>query len=151
MKVDAAEAKKTHDAAMQTKDGEIAVLKKQVEDSKITPEALDKQVKARLSVVDRARTVLGDKLVTDGKSDDDIRRQVVAVVLSPEEAKDMTADQIIGAFMAATKETKDSKGSPLARHLSGGPAHSSAQARDQAYSDRNKRLQDAWKGEATKQ
>jgi uncharacterized protein len=150
--------KKALDTAVQTKDGEIAVLKKKIEDGKITPAMLDEAVKMRVGVVDRARKILGDKLVIDGKTDDDIRRQVVAVVLSPEQAKSMTEDQILGAFLAGTHGDSKGNGSNgsgdrLRKHLSSndGHAHSSGDAREKAWNDMNARTQNAWKGEQTKQ
>src|SRR5690606_41884007 len=59
------------------KDGEIAALKKEIEDSRLTPQKLDEAVKARAAVIDSARKIL-PSVVVDGKSEADIRRQVVA-------------------------------------------------------------------------
>jgi cation transport regulator ChaB len=89
--------------AVQTKDGEIVVLKKQVEDAK-SPDKLNQAVRERSEVVDRARTVLGDALVIDGRTNEQIRRAVVEKGLGAETAKAMGDDAIAGAFYALTKD-----------------------------------------------
>ena len=57
-----AAAKKSTDS----KDGEIAVLQKRVEDNKLTDEQIDQRVHERLDVVGRAQHYLGDQW-TDAK------------------------------------------------------------------------------------
>ena len=59
---------------------------------------------------DRAHRVLGDKLVTDGKTDIEIKREVVVAELGDEEAKAMSDEAIAGVFRAVTRETKMSDG-----------------------------------------
>jgi hypothetical protein len=62
---------------LKAKDAEIATLKKQVEDGKLTPDKLDQLVKDRFLVIGKARAMIGDKLTVEGKSDADMRKQVV--------------------------------------------------------------------------
>jgi len=84
-------------ALVQTKDAEIATLKQQLGDAKITPAKLDKLVSERVATVDRARAIIGDALVIDGKTDADMRRQVVSTKLG-DTAKDWNDDMITASF-----------------------------------------------------
>lgn len=134
----------------ETKDAEIAVMKKQLADSAITPEKLDTLVKDRAVVVGKARTVLGDKLVADGKSIDDIRKQVVDAKMG-DAAKNYSVDAVTAAFNALTVDVKTTDAAtigndPLARDLSftaDGVTHDADL--NKAYADRDQRLRDAWK------
>lgn len=132
---------------LDAKDGEIAVLKKKVEDSAVTPEKLDVMVKARASVIDKAKVVVGDKYVFDGKTVEQIRKDTVVVHLG-DDAKSMSDGAIEGAFMAITKDTKPADstqqiGDALLRrpHSSTG----AVDARDAAIAERDKALQESWK------
>lgn len=93
----------------ETKDATIATLTKQLEDSKLTPAKLDHAVKARAEVIDSAKRVFPE-VVTDGKSDSEIRRQVVDHALG-ETAKDWSDEQVSASFgtLAASTgtQTKD--------------------------------------------
>jgi hypothetical protein len=143
--VELADAKKTIDA----KDGEIAVLKKQVEDAKVTPEKLDVMVKDRLAVIDRATKVLDKTFAFDGKSIEDIRRATVSARLG-DAAKDMSDATIEGAFIAmtaddggngGTRQLRDSLSKPR-------PITNSVDARDAAYADNVKTISNNWRGKA---
>jgi hypothetical protein len=91
---------------LETKDGEIIGLTKKLTDSEWTPQKRDQAIRASMEVFDRARRVLGDKLVTDGKSDIQIKREVVAAEIGDEEAKAMSDEAIAGVFSAVTREVK---------------------------------------------
>lgn len=148
-------SKKSKDAidesakAIATKDAEIATLKKQLEDAKITPAALDTLVKERAEIAGKARALIGDKLVVDGKTVADMRKQVVDVKLG-DTAKGWTEDAITASFntLAAGVKVDDAgQGNGvdrLADALSGQPQHGISAA-DKAYDEYNKRLQSAWK------
>ena len=84
-------------AEVQTKVAEIATLKKQLGDAKLTPQALDKLVSDRVATVQRAKAIIGDSLVIDGKTDADMRRQVVNAKLG-DTAKDWNDDMITASF-----------------------------------------------------
>ena len=137
------DAKKIIDA----KDGEIAVLKKQVSDAQITPEKLDTMVKDRLAVIDAAKPLVGDKYVFDGKSLEAIRKDAVAVKLGDAVAT-MPVDAISGAFMALTKDAAAiTAASQIGNAISQRP-HSATyanDARETAYDAMVKRTQEAWK------
>ncbi|ACL58462.1 DUF2213 domain-containing protein [Methylobacterium nodulans] len=108
-----AEARKTIEA----KDGEIAVLKKQVEDAALTPDKLAAAVAARASVIDVAKSVIGATFTDAGKTDAQIRREVVSARLG-DSAKDLTDGAVEGAFLAIAKDHKPAD--PLARTIADG-------------------------------
>lgn len=130
--------------AAETKDAEIATLKKQVEDATVTPAALDKMVKDRAEVAGKAATILGDKLVTDGKTIAEIRRQVVDAKLG-DVAKGWNDDQVAASFASLTADIKGDTPDPLRTAL--GDRQVIADKREGAYEARNKRLSDGWKGQ----
>jgi len=84
-------------AVVQTKDAEIATLKQQLTDSKLSPQALDKLVSDRVATVQRAKSIIGDALVVDGKTDADMRKQVVLAKLG-DVAKDWNDDMVTASF-----------------------------------------------------
>ena len=128
---------------MDAKDGQIAALTKQVADAALTPAKLDALVKDRMAVVDKARKILGDKAVTDGKSEAEIRRAVVVAKLGDEAAKAMSDAAIEGAFATLTIDAKGTQQSDtLARGLS---TTLPSPTRDAAHADYSKRLSDAWR------
>lgn len=142
---EAAEAKKTNDA----KDGEIAVLKKQVADAAITPQVLDALVKARTAVTDRAKVLLGDKYVFADKTVEQIRKDAVLAKLG-DAAKDMNDGAIEGAFAALTADAKTIKAdAQIAAAIVNRPhtvtGDGAVETRDAAFDGMEKRLQDAWK------
>ncbi len=145
-KEDDEEAVKTKDA-ISAKDGEIAVLKKQVADAAITPEKLDVLVKDRLAVVDKAKVLLGDKYVFDGKSVETIRKDAVVLSLG-DSAKDMDDATVVGAFVALTKDAKPANSATQIADALRSRPHSASQtvdARDAAYADNIKHLENNWK------
>lgn len=91
---------------VQTRDGEIVGLKKQLADAAITPAKLDEAVKARAIVVDAATRIVGEadkaKLITADRTDADIRKQAVTIKLGEATVKDMSEAAIEGAFKALT-------------------------------------------------
>jgi len=92
----------TATTAVQTKDGEIAALTQQVKDAEITPEKLQKLADARADVIGKAKS-LAPAIVTDGKTDAEIRKEAVTAKLG-DAAKDMADAAIEGAFIAFTKD-----------------------------------------------
>ena len=96
--------KKAEDA-IKAKDAEIAVLNKKVTDAEWTPERIEDEIGKRLDVIDKARTYLGDKLSTKGKSVNDIRKQVVDAHMG-DVAKDWDAVSVAAGFAAITKDGK---------------------------------------------
>jgi hypothetical protein len=84
-------------AEVQTKLAEIATLQKQLGDAKLTPAQIDKMVSDRAATVTRAKAIIGDALVVDGKTDADMRRQVVSAKMG-DTAKDWSDDMINASF-----------------------------------------------------
>ncbi|ACL61051.1 DUF2213 domain-containing protein [Methylobacterium nodulans] len=129
--------------AIDTKDGEIAVLKKQVEDSALTPDKLAAAVAARAAVIDVAKTVIGATFTDAGKTDAQIRREVVTARLG-DSAKDLTDGVVEGAFLAIAKDQKPAD--PLARTIADGVTPTSGRtAIADAYAANVDYLTSAWK------
>jgi hypothetical protein len=159
----------THDASIKLKDGEIAklttglteattkvaTLETQVKDAVLTPAKLDALVADRQVIAQKAKAVIGDKLVIDGKTDGEIRRQVVDAKLA-DAAKGWTDDQVkisfdtLTAGIDLTKIADNSNSRPggldAMRNViaDGGGSHS--QTKDAAIAARDARLSEAWKG-----
>lgn len=155
----------THATAIATKDAEIATAKAQFADAAMTPAKLDAMIADRLKVAGVAKAVLGDKLVIDGKSVLEIKKQVVDAKLG-EQAKSWNEVQVDASFAALTADVKpdqqaatfDTSGN---RPNNGGPSLSdvarafaspsgSQDVVDQAYAKRDEYLRDAWKNPTTK-
>ena len=142
---DAAEAKAgEHEAAIATKDAEIATLKKQLEDAKLTPAQIDQLVKDRAEVAGKAKAVLGDKLEIDGKSVEDMRKQVVTAKMG-DAAKDWTDAQIAASFASLTADVKAETVDPLGKTLATAQTRDDRSALEQSYAERDKRMADAWR------
>lgn len=132
-----------------TLSGENAALKKQVEDAKITPQKLDELVRDRDVLLGKAKAVMGDKLVVDGKTDAEIRKQVVDARLG-DAAKGFNDDQISAAFTAFTADVKPASGAAApalsdARSQFAQPAQTIAD-KNAFYDKRDKALEQRWKG-----
>lgn len=139
----ATEAKKTIEA----RDAEVATLKKQLEDAKLTPAKLDELVKDRADIVGKARTILGDKLTVDGKTDADIRRQVVDAKMG-DTAKGWSDDAVSASFRTICADVKTQERDGLADAFRGGIATTANDA-EKAYEAYEKDLQNAWKSQPT--
>lgn len=141
----AADSKKVVDA----KDAENATLKTQLADvaKKSEPAAIDAAVRDRAATIDKAKKIVGDKLVADGKTAQDIRRQVVDAKLG-DAAKGWTDDQVSASFAALTAGDS-AAADPLARALRDQPRGNQAGV-DAAYEARDKSLADAWRNPASK-
>jgi cation transport regulator ChaB len=132
--------------AAQTKDAEIATLKQQLVDAKLTPQALDKLVHDRVQTAQKAKAILGDALVIDGKTDIDIKRQVVLAKLG-DQAKDWNDDMVTASFntltaVAAAPNTNDSMrlGDVLLLNNNG-----NTDPRNKAYAEYDEALSNRWK------
>lgn len=97
MEDELSELKKQRDADKTTNDSIVADLKTKLADAQ-SPAAIDAAVKARAAVIDSAKKVLSS-VVIDGKSDEEIKRQVVDAKLG-DAAKDWDAGQINASFTA---------------------------------------------------
>lgn len=140
-----------HTTVLATKDAEIVTLKKAVEDAQLTPAKLDQLVKDRAVIAGKARAILGDKLVVDGKTDTEIMAQVVKSKLG-DAANGWNPDQVKISFDTITAGQKpvDVSVSGLndtVRAFSAPGDMSDARTKaDAAIAARDKRASEAWKG-----
>lgn len=137
-------------AQVGVKDGEIAALKKSVEDAALTPEKLDIAVQARALIVDTAKKVIGDSFDPKGKTDGDIKRAVVSKHLDAATVAAMNDDGISGAFRIfadAAVKAKDASEDTLRSVVLMGDGRADtndlAAARDAARGKYLKRIGDA--------
>jgi|GEM_PF-487727 len=148
------EEKKTRaerDAAL----GQIAVLKKQLDDAntKLSGGELDKIVKARTELMIKADAIMEGRADFSGKEPPEIQRMVVAAKLGDAVAKALTTDDAVaGAFTALAANVKPRTGvNRLADNLSllnlsGGTGTNDPKAiRDAAYDGYVKRQSEAWR------
>lgn len=145
---DAEDAATSHKKEVETRDAKIATLEQQLKDAQISPVQLDQMVKDRQHVIDKAKQLIGDKLVIDGKSISDIRRQVVDIKLG-DGAKGWSDDKVAAGFDAYAATVKDDhdQHDHLADALSHRP-HSASHvndAREKSYDEYNTNLSNAYK------
>lgn len=126
---------------LQTKDAEIATLKQQLADAK-NPAAIDAAVKARAVVVDSAKKILA-AVVVDGKSDTEIKRQVVDSKMG-ELAKGWNDDQIAASFAALSLSAPATVADPYAQAVRDSNTASFSDS-DKARIERDKELSEAYK------
>lgn len=135
------------DAALKAKDAKIATLEQQLKDNAWTPAKLDAEVKVRQRVIDKAQSLLGKNLITDNRTVEDIRKQVVEFRLGAT-ANGWDSNQIQSSFDTLTAEVRP-----------GGTIRDAATAfsrphfvRDQvdpkqaAYDEYDRDMANAWKG-----
>lgn len=124
-------------AAVSTKDGEIAALNQKLKDAEIGPDKLQQMVADRSALIERAKG-LDPKIVTDGKTDAEIRKEVVSAKLG-DVAKDFDDNAIIGAFAGLTKDAKPNHGiDPVRKVIADGAVQfgDTASIRDAARASR---------------
>ena len=151
---DAKDSVKKAEDALKAKDAEIAVLNKKVTDAEWTPERIEDEIGKRMDVIDKARAFLGDKLVSKGKSLNDIRKQVVDAHMG-DVAKDWDAVKIEAGFAAITKDAKRAAAGStntfsdavraFAQPMHPGNVGDAQAVKDRAYDERVKAGEDAWK------
>jgi hypothetical protein len=89
----------TAKSTIEARDGQIVALEQQVKDAAMTPEKLQQLADTRAKVIDHAKKIGGATIVTDGKTDAEIRKAAVTAKLG-DKAKDMSDAAIEGAFAA---------------------------------------------------
>jgi len=100
-----------------TKDAEIVTLKKSVTDA-TNPAFIDAAVKARAVVVDSAKKIFA-AVVVDGKTDAEIKRQVVDSKLG-DVAKGWNDEQITASFAALSATQSATPADPFAQTVKDG-------------------------------
>lgn len=134
-----------------TKDAEIATLKDQLEKAKPTPQALDALVTERVTVIQQAKALLGDKAPSNfsDKSVPEIRKLSVDSVLG-DKAKGWNEDAIAASFntLAAGVKVGSDNSHNLVDPIRDSFRHGldSGNTADQAWQKNNEHLQNAWKG-----
>ena len=141
---------------VKAKDAEIVALKKQVEDGKISPQMIADAAREMADVVGKARILLGDKLVTEGKFASDIKRQVVDAKLG-DKAKNWSDGEVNAAFTSFTADIKQETGSgnssydvAAAFSSPGHPGNANFSDADKAYGENVQYLENAWRGDQRK-
>jgi hypothetical protein len=92
-----------HAATIATRDGEITALNAKLKDAEIGPEKLQQMVADRAQLVGKAKAV-DPAIVTDGKTDAEIRKAVVTAKLG--DAAPTDDNGIAGAFAALTADAQ---------------------------------------------
>lgn len=136
----------TATTSIQAKDGEIAALNAKLADAEVTPAKLQALADARAEVIGKAKAI-APNIVTDGKTDAEIRKEAVTAKLG-DAAKDMADAAIEGAFVAFTKDAKvdDNGVQPLGAPVVVGDA---ATALADAQRKASEACRNAWKTPAT--
>ena len=104
-------------ATVSTKDGEIAALEQKLKDAEVSPAKLEQLAAGRATLINQAKTLVPN-LVTDGKTDAEIRKAVVEDKLG-DAAKDLDDGAIAGAFKAFAKDAPGTD--PVRDALTSGP------------------------------
>jgi len=131
-------------AVVQTKDAEIATLKTQLADAKLTPQQLDKLVSDRVATVQRARSILGDAVLVDGKTEGDIRRQVVNAKLG-DTAKDWNDDMVTASFNTLTVADTGNNGTRQVADVLQNQNNFNGDPLAKAYNEYNEGVSNRWK------
>lgn len=150
---------------IEAKDGEIAALRKAHADEKAALETqladlkasaptagmLDAMARERGSLIATATRIMGDAYKADGKSSEEIRREVVAAKLGDAASKDRSADYVAAAFDTLAAQVGDSGADPVraafAQPTPGAPAGQTMKAAD-ARAAFEKRLTEAYRAGA---
>jgi hypothetical protein len=132
----------------------IATLQSQLKDAAMTPEKLDAMVKDRSEIAAKARFVIGDKLVVQGKTTGEIKKQVVQAKVG-DASKTWSDDAVSASFDTLTAginpvqlQQTVQAADALATGFSGVPQPGAGGGRSASYDNYDKRLKDAWKGPA---
>lgn len=153
------DALKAKDKEIETKTGEIESLKAQLDAAKkeSAPAAIDAKARERAGVIDKANTIMGSRLKTDGMTVADIRRNVVDAKVG--NCKDWSDDRVEGAFDAMqsnafTSDHRYGHGSSVPNSVDdavrvfgrpGGGYQSPSELRDKAYNEYDTGISDAWR------
>lgn len=131
---------------------ENTTLKQQVADAVITPAKLDAMVTDRATVNEKAKVLL-PAVVVDGKTINEVKRQVVAARLG-DKAKDWSDEQVAISFDTMTATIAAGSSAVNDARLAFAQPHTGAagvvpgDTRDAAYQRRDAALQDGWKNPA---
>ena len=135
----------TATTASNNKDAEIATLKQQLADSKVTPKKLNEMARLRAGLENRAKALL-DSVVIEDRSDEEIRRQVVSTKMG-DTAKDWNDDMVAASFNTLAVATENNGG---LRHIANVMKHNDnftggADPVAAAYKEYDDQLTNRWK------
>lgn len=142
------EKKKSSDSAVLivTKDTQIKELQDQLKAAQITPEMLDQALMDRANVIQKAKAILGDKLVIKDQTVGAIRKQVVDARLG-DIAKTYSDEHVKIAFdtlSADVKAASPHQGTSGLTQVFSAPRTPAMDSVDQAYDDYCKDISNAW-------
>jgi uncharacterized protein len=129
--------------AIKAKDAQIATLQQQLKDAEITPAKLDTLVKDRQTVIDKAKGILGKALITDARTVDDIRKQVVEAKLGSN-ANGWDVNQIRASFDTLTAGVKTDPIKDYNATLQRPHFATDVDPRDAAYAAYDAEMSTAW-------
>lgn len=133
-----------HTVAIAAKDGELAKKDAEIDALKakvLDTAALDAAVRARGDLIAKAKAI-APAVVTDGKADADIRRDVVVAKLGDAAIKDKPAAYIDARFDILAEDA--APGDPLRRTIAAGITASDGAAVDTAHKAMTDHLSSAW-------
>ena len=111
----------------------------------MTPQKLDQMVTARVATVQRAQKIIGDALVTEGKTDADMRKQVVLAKLG-ETAKDWTERHDHGLVQHADGRRHAATATACSMSSASSPTTTfGSDPRGKAYDEYNNDISNRWK------
>lgn len=145
------DATTAHTAAIAAKDAELAKRDATIDDlkSKVMDGAtLDAAVKARGDLIAKAKAIAPD-VVCDGKSAEDICKDVVVAKIGDAAIKDKSAEYINARFDILADSIKDTGTDPFRQHVADTKTSVNHQDADKAYLTMVDGLTSDWKG-ATK-
>jgi hypothetical protein len=133
----------TAETSLATAKEEVEALKGQLSDAK-NPAAIDAAVKSRAELIDSAKKVL-DSVVVEGKSNEEIKRQVVDSKLG-DKSKEWTDAQVSASFDAlAAVATTQSPTDPYATAVADGANTTNIADAEKSRIARDQELANAWK------
>jgi len=132
---------------LDAKDAEIVTLQKQLKDA-TDPALLDAKVKLRADTFRKAQAVLGDSYKQDGKTVEDVRRDVVKAYLG-DIAKDWDENKISASFETITAKIGAPAGNTFrdAVRVFAQPHTADEDPRRKAWAEMLNDQANAWKGE----
>ena len=136
------DAKRVED--IKTKDALILTLQQQLKDA-LDPSALDTRLADRDTVRVKARVLMGDTFKVDGKSIDDIRREVVLAKSGVQAAKDWGAPEVKAVFDHLTADTRTRNPINDARTAFAGNSTSHINPKAAAYDEMVRDSENAWR------
>lgn len=136
--------KEGYDAAIAAKDAQLVELQAKLKDSELTPAKLDAAVKDRAELIGKAKALIGDALVADGRDSADIRKQVVLAKMG-DKAKEYTPEQFAIAFDTLAETNSDAKTFASGLKDAASAPKGPAAEREKSYASYDEQLTNKWR------